>query len=287
MKWLLEETFFNEDIDEIDRILRGFGDIVYRKKHLKYHLGPLCRDLFRVTVEPIMTIGSLELCKHINNFLTKPSCGTGSFCTLPNYDCTKYYPYYNKFLLNQDYCLLPVGDLVNSAYLMYSYFVPFDEYREDSGEVFIRPNSGDKVFDGQVVNLDLLKDFQASLVQQNNVFSDTLCLISGTSKINEEYRIFCTKDGPITGSLYKRQGKIEHSCEVPQSVYDYVSEVLKSVTFYPDRVFSMDIAVHYKMQVIELNSFSASGFYACDKVKLLTEVRKQTLEKFNENYASS
>jgi hypothetical protein len=93
----------------------------------------------------------------------------------------------------------------------------------------------------------------------------TLVLVCGKQAITKEWRFFVYKNQIITGSLYLvgeervdetiREGYLEN----------YLSEVFKEVSWYPESVCTIDICESEgKLYVLELGSFSCPGEYACD-----------------------
>jgi hypothetical protein len=60
------------------------------------------------------------------------------------------------------------------------------------------------------------------------------------------------------------------------SVRTFVNDVLADVSWRPDPVFLMDIcAAEGRLYVLELNSFSCSGLYACDPEAVVKVVSSQ------------
>ena len=143
--------------------------------------------------------------------------------------------------------------------------------------MFIRPNSGFKQFTGQEFVLNTF---------QNKRFGpdDMLVVISPFKEITEEIRFFCTKDKVITGSTYgNTQNKID-ICNPQYSIpVSFASKILQKVNWKPDLIFFMDIAMLHNLPcLMELNSFSCSGWYSCDPKLIIQEASKFALEEYSE-----
>src|SRR6185369_1586777 len=71
----------------------------------------------------------------------------GAWATAGNLDCTTYFAYFGKFLLNQRYAIMPGVEAIRQADWLFATFGKDDE-------VFVRPTSCDKSFTGRCVYKD-------------------------------------------------------------------------------------------------------------------------------------
>jgi hypothetical protein len=77
----------------------------------------------------------------------------------------------------------------------------------------------------------------------------------------------------VASTQYKEAGKTIRSPETPQAVLDYGDMVLKSVSYAPDRAWVMDVCEsELGLRVLEVGTFSCSGFYACDPESIILAV---------------
>jgi hypothetical protein len=194
----------------------------------------------------------------------------GFYCTLSNYACSMYYPRFNRFILNRDYILLPYGSLPYSMdHVVKKLGYPF----------FIRPNSGAKLFPGQVVQ----KQEQIDDLRFNDSLKpETLILLSSAKEVNKEWRFVVCGRKIISGTLYK-----PHEEEDSESTNAglFAESVINSTDWEPDPVWTLDIcSVDGKMYVLEVNSFSCAGLYSCDASKVVEAVSKQARKDFQELY---
>lgn len=156
-------------------------------------------------------------------------------------------------LLNDDFIFLPFGVIKNNF---------------KSGEVFIRPNSGFKTFSGHVLKLEELIKL--------NIEDNILCLISSVKNIIAEYRFIIVGKQVVSGSSYLPDEFIVKSEE---EVYIFAQTVVDNLKKFPDDMWTLDIAMTNKgFKIIETNSITTSGWYACDIEKTC-----KSIEEFIEN----
>jgi hypothetical protein len=167
------------------------------------------------------------------------------------------YSYWINNLLNQDFLILPWYKLYNNTSL-------FPECKR----LFIRPNSGIKIFTGTCLNkstwnkeLDIIKGLPNSIISY-----DTLVVIAPYKEIDSEYRLLMYGNKLIDYSLYS--GK--------QASYENIQRMkLLSSTFvfYPKRFYTIDICLcQNELKVVEINSFNSSGFYEMNYHTIVKEV---------------
>lgn len=185
------------------------------------------------------------------------------FCICSNlkfYDCTHYYTKnnYDK-LLNSDCVWIPWKNLNEDL---------FDFFKTD--RLFIRPNSGKKIFTGTTVGykwFDKELEVIQSLPSTKGLTPETLVLVSSCKDIVKEARFLVGPDGIIDGSWYNGDG---NNLELKQ-MSDFANEfsfnkiVIDPSTggFVWEDFFTIDVAQTEKfgLQVVEINSFSSSGLY--------------------------
>ena len=93
-------------------------------------------------------------------------------------------------------------------------------------------------------------------------------------------------DGQILSACqYKKDGKADISPQVPDKALTFANKVcyyLKYVTCWqPDPIFSLDIAkANGEYAILELNSFSCSGLYACDPLPIVRRVNQLARKEY-------
>lgn len=187
----------------------------------------------------------------------------GAYLDEKNLRPSVYYTYFGQYLLNNQYFILSLGELMRRRDEILDYF-------QSNGEIFLRPDSNMKTFRAGVFALNIYNTIQ-SLKSELRRDETTLVLVSGKRKITREWRFFVYKHQVITGSLYL-VGE-ERIDEMIQGGYlvNYLEQVLKNVGWYPETLYTIDICeVDGELYVLELGSYSCSGEYGCD-LSLLVE----------------
>lgn len=219
--------------------------------------------------QPVIFNGSIEMCKLARDFLSVQKNFPIIYCTWENYLCSKYYPALSDFLFNDNYVMVPLKEVKKRLYFFYGIFG-----RE--AMIFIRPNDGDKSFKGALLDLkDFEKWYEPSVENQ-------LALVSTPKNIRGEWRFVCTKHKEILGySLYRYQGLITRLPVAPPGAIELCHNIL-SVGYFPDSVFCVDIVEDNdgNYHLMELNSFSSAGLYACDKTHIVERVSEIALDDF-------
>jgi hypothetical protein len=142
----------------------------------------------------------------------------GAWCDPANLDCTAYFAYFGKFLLNQPYAILPGVEAIRQRDWL------FDVLGTDD-EVFVRPASCHKLFTGRSVYRD---DFPAALAP-SRYDPTTLVGVAAPRDIAREWRLVVSGDRVIAGSQYAIEGsKCVASC-CPEAVRNYAEGMLAEV----------------------------------------------------------
>lgn len=194
-----------------------------------------------------------------------PFCLTADF---ENYKCSNYYGKINyDHLLNADCIWFPWYYLNRDV---------FDFFRSE--RVFIRPDSGYKIFTGTTVGmkwfhkeLDVIKNLPSAF----SLKLDTMVLVSSCKNILKEARFLMGPDGLIDGSWYNGEGS--------QSDLENMGEFAKRAGIDYDEFFTVDVAQteEYRLQIVEVNSFASAGLYDIDPKKVVTAINKYIREKEN------
>lgn len=199
-------------------------------------------------------IGSIEGCRWIQE--NRPNVKTWS--TFDNYLCSNYYPKINKYLFNDRYAFIPFEELSRRKWDLYSWL-------GKECLLFIRPNSGEKDFPAELVDLEDID----KLV--DNYDYDGLAVVSTPKNNLGEWRFVVDKDGIIAVSCYRFQGISCKIASAPTGAHELVEKVL-DLKWYPDDLFCIDVIedMSGNFWVVEITSFSSAGLYGCN-AKLIKE----------------
>jgi hypothetical protein len=185
----------------------------------------------------------------------------GAWCHPENLDCAAYYAFFGKFLLNQNYAIMPGVEAIRQRDWLFSVFG-----RDD--EVFARPTGCHKIFVGRCIT----KDTFANALAPTRYDPTTLVVVAAPKPITREWRLVVTGDRVIAGSQYAEDGVRAIVASCPDEVREFAAALLAEVRWRPDPIFMLDICDSGgKFWLVELNSFSGSWLYQCDLAAVVAE----------------
>jgi hypothetical protein len=270
LKWLLETETFEDDV------MKALQDAIVANgmefKLLDFHSWEDDKQFTKKygPHECVMFYGSLGAAQRIQR-ATKWVPGT--WLNLRNFECTQYYNHFGRFLLNSEYVMLPFGELRRQKDFLFSVF-------GSTGKFFIRPNSGLKLFTGSVVHYETWeKDYE--LLGFYEPDPHQLVVVSKPQKIHKEWRLMVVGGKVVSGSLYNTAGQLEPEAGFPDDVGAFGDEIAK--IWQPDPAWTLDVALtDAGLKLIEINSFSCSGMYLCDKMPLVKAVSDLAIQEWRE-----
>lgn len=197
----------------------------------------------------------------------------GAWCNFDNMKCSTYYAYFGGHLLNRQYAMMPIGDLLR-RWTNWSTFLSFTWDREP---LFIRPDSGAKSFTGYVVLPDE-KDRIHTLIQ--TIGPETLVIVAPEKQITAEWRFVICDRNVITGCRYLPD---ESTNLKPSSLR--LAGVIASQEWQPDLCYTVDIAESEgEVRLLEINSFSCAGFYDCNISSIVHWASEVAIKEWKEYY---
>jgi len=217
---------------------------------------------------PAVFRGSVEFVqlmrhKYINVFKKIAPIGV----TEERYDCTRYYSHWLDSMLNQDHFFVPWSVLSMYADQYFAWL--------DCDKLFIRPNSGKKIFTGNYITKKWWERDLASIesLPGNNPTGDDLVLVSCHKGIVSEYRVMMHLDKVISYSFYSGNEMNQLSEE---KITSYCEPAAWGAEYFPDDYYTIDLALLQDgtIKVLELNSLFAAGWYDADYKKIIQHVEK-------------
>lgn len=200
----------------------------------------------------------------------------GAYCNFDNMKCSTYFAYLGEHLLNKQYLMMPIGDLLRRWDELTGIFYPWASVRGNKS-LFVRPDSGVKPFIGDVVRPDEKLKIQ-SIVQ--SVGPETLVVVAQEKQITTEWRFVVCDKRVITGCQYLPEELPGWS---PSSFC--LAQKIASQEWQPDLCYTVDIAEsESRVYLLEINSFSCAGLYDCgiaSIVKLISEAALKEWESYN------
>lgn len=186
--------------------------------------------------------------------------------------CHYYYSRWGEFLLQQEYAFYPFGELLRLKNYLYKTF-------GKNNNIFIRPNTNDKVFTGSVVEEKHFK----SWFDATRLPNDLMCIIAKPQDILAEYRFVMFENKVISGSQYKDGNCIIHSDVLPKESINFAEKV--SSVWSPHPIYCLDLAETKEgFKVVECGSVNMAGFYKCNIKPIIEVMSKIAIKEFEDGY---
>lgn len=273
--WIIEGKVFEHNIDALKAELKR-QDIPFElAKYIPFEKGMYKNPKGVERNGCVLFYGSLNLMRQLLREKSWIPCG---WCTLKNFECSKYYAYFGKFLLNQDYIMLPAVELLRQKEFIYNK-MGIDNC------VFVRPSSGFKEFAGDVVPFDEM-DKNALGFGFYHENPELMTVVTTPKVLTKEWRFVVAKKRVITGSQY-RLGKdvepelVEIDCEAAL----YAQSIVDEVEWEPDPIYTLDVCEsNGELFLLELNGFSTSGLYDCDLETIIRVASKMAEEEWADTH---
>lgn len=271
VKWVIDDYIFNRDEQQTNTFEASF-----KKLGIDYHLAkyiPFSDEQDYGPKEwrndPVVLYGTWNYIKKCKIPFTP-----GAYGATENMNCNFYYHQIPKdWLLNGDYFILPFGEILRNK----------DRIVDNFGHnFFLRPVSGGKTFAGFPCHINDLEQELSSSMQLSSVSNETMVMIAKAIELEAEYRFIIGDGKVIDGSQYRRNDILDIRRDWSGFAFDVANDMAKH-SWQPDLIYTCDVAEvkgEVDPKIIELNSFSCAGLYACDKVKVIQEVSEIALQEF-------
>ena len=265
MNWIIENITGEESFKQLSEAVEKLG---YPLLNLR---GDYKRELIAdYKDKPVIFNGSITMAKLVAPQLIEQGCAPVVYSSWENYLCTAYYPTLSEFLFNDNYVMVPLKEVDRRKYFFYGIFG-----REAT--IFLRPNDGDKSFKGGLIDL---QDFEK---WYDPALGHDLAIVSSPKNIRGEWRFVCSKHQEIIAwSCYRYGGLITRVPSAPNGAVKLCQTILDT-GYFPDSVFCVDIVEDNdgNFWLMELNSFSSAGLYACKKEQIVKRVSEIALDDWN------
>lgn len=244
---LLQSAGFEVKVGTFDRLARG-------NEIPKYYESDEC----------VVIYGSLEFVAQQQKHGYIP----GAYYQEKALHCSSYIPQIpENYLLNSEHVFATFADFCRRPDFFYRAFA--------NDHLFIRPNTGRKLFTGLSIARNDFEDEINSLRQLSGVSEDSLIVVAKQQTIEAEYRFFIVNRKVITGSFYEHeetQSSGDALKEVPVEAWQMAQAMAKN-PWQPDIGYVCDVAKTPEgFKIVELNALSCSGLYNCDIVTLAKAV---------------
>jgi hypothetical protein len=215
--WLIENCFKN--IENLCKSINDSGaSYVLFEKNQNY-------DVIQDKI--YVLYGSVQFVKKFSSKNPKPF--PGHFYDAKNFETSTYLTYWQEKCLNDDAIFISYGEFKRRKDFFYSIF---------KDDVFIRPNSCDKIFTGLSIDKNDWKIETNSLDKLTSVLPETIIAVSSKKKILNEWRFIVSQRKIITSSYYSWNDD-EKIC-VPIEAENLVNDVINH-WWQPEIAFVLDV----------------------------------------------
>jgi hypothetical protein len=189
--------------------------------------------------------------------------------------CSSYYPHFGDLLMAEHYTMLPFGDLLRRRKWL------FEEFGQED-TIFLRPNTGFKLFTGKLVHQDT---FKRDLDQLGCFYVDPgeIMVVSEPRNVEDEWRFVVVDHKLVASSSYRIAGEVVQEAGAPEAAND-IALSIAGRPWQPDRAWVIDVCRtrSNNYYLVEINSFSCSGLYACEAEPVVREVSRVALQEWEE-----
>ena len=263
IKWIIEKSNIDKSYLELANEVKLQGmdsTILEYKQNINYN------NYFDTIKDCVVFQGGMFFALHL---LKNYKCIPCAWLTLENYKCSTYYSYLGKYLLNEKYIIMPIGDIVRNVNTLFN----------NSKGLFIRPNTGLKLFNAQVHHKENFKD-SFSFISMMTRPTD-LAILSETKTIEKEWRFICANKEIITGCQYKENNETSIKEDYPIEALN-LAQTIANEDFQPDPMYTIDVCYSNGYKLVELNSFSCAGLYACNIPAIVEIASKIAQDEWND-----
>lgn len=130
--------------------------------------------------------------------------------------------------------------------------------------VFVRPNSGFKIFTGTTISREEWDYDITGLDKCSGVMTETPMMVAPAQNIQGEFRFVIADRKVVAGSEYRWDNVLDIRRDWPDECWELAQQVAQH-EWQVDIGYTCDVALTPEgAKVVELNSFSCAGLYACD-----------------------
>lgn len=194
----------------------------------------------------------------------------GVYHNSEQFRCINYYAALGKYLLNRKSLIIPFWLLQDAKDFVYERF-GLDDC------IFVRPDSGNKVFTGQLIKKEEFDDDLGHVT----LSPGELVVVAEPRNVVNEWRFVVADGKVITGSQYVCDDKLFRLRCTDDKAWQLAQEIADQ-RYDPDRLYCIDIcqtkAGNYYL--LEIGCFSCAGFYACNLEIIVREASRIALDQW-------
>jgi hypothetical protein len=272
VKWLIEDYEHDSSLQPMMDEIKKQGMELEVVKYEPWESGTF--DQYN-DEDCVVFYGTLQLGRQLQR---QKAWVPGVYCNFKHLCCKHYYSYWGKYLFNQDYIMLPMMEILRRREEIFKQF-GVDE------TIWIRPDSGAKTFTGQTVPLEFLdKEFDLFGNYAGKPLDEIIAVVSSPKVIDAEWRIVIADKKLVSGSQYKKDGKLDISTHVPRTVFWLASKIAQE-EWQPDIAYTLDICKSGdEYSLLEANSFSCSGLYENNPASVVKAISSAALKEWKDYF---
>lgn len=189
-----------------------------------------------------------------------------------NFIYSKYQTQYKKVLLNSNF---EITSLRNFLVDFEFFFEKFDTQR-----LFIRPDSEQKTFSGQLITLDQLRGHELKELLKIATMDPSI-IIARDQPIVSEHRFFLSENTIISACQYKSRSKFQLLAETPSSAHE-IAEFVARHHWLPAPIFTADICLlaNGECKLVEINPFNSSSFFLTNIEKIFLKAEELACSEY-------
>lgn len=227
---------------------------------------------------PILLYGSHRFIKAAMNQPWYP--GTypeGTAEAIAKLDTNRYMVRYaDEDLLNANHVFACIDNVIRNPAFYYKIL--------NTDQLFIKDTDAFKEFQAKVCKQHEIVDYLKLAVDVNDMSPSSLIMLSPAREISSEHRFVIVDGTVVAHSTYMMNGCVDIRIDVPKEALALAKKLAKK--YNPSSCYTLDIAMegsNYKTskpKLLEINSFSCAGLYACDLEAVVKAVNRQALEDY-------
>jgi hypothetical protein len=251
--WVIEHGIFDNEVQLIEEVRKQGNNVIEIDYVRNFNVKDMTYKYPELMEQPVIFRGSLNVSRKVDR---DTPWIPGTYCNRNNFNCSTYYAYWGKYMLNTNYTMMSGSELIRRWY---------------ADRLFVRPDSGFKEFNGGTYTRDEFVKL--------NLHPELLVISSPVKKVDKEWRFVVAGNTIVAGSQYL---PIETNVN-SNAVIEYLQSILNELTWHPDDIYTVDVCfANGSYHVLELNSFSCSNLYGCNLTDVVTTTSNLAINEWND-----
>lgn len=182
----------------------------------------------------------------------------------------------HSWFLNGDYVCMPYLLLKQRLEQIYDMF--------GSTTLFLRPDTGKKVFTGLTIDLHSAPQEFSALEQLTSITNRTMVCVARAKKVLSEYRYVIVEGNIVAHTQYMQNG-MPHASTYDNASCRQLATMVAKHNYQLDVAYVCDVALvddeEDDAYIVEFNSVGTSGWYYADPEKIITALNDAAIKEYN------